>query len=478
MKTAVIIFHGIGEQRPMDTLRGFVEAVVGVTEGRQNYFSKPDKLSETLELRCLQAKGRGGAHFYEYYWAHLAEGTRLRAVIWWIIGLACRSGRNVPSSAKSLWYLTRLMLLTLLALIVSGVVGRLNQWFGAKAEFGIVWFSVLGILLLAQYSLVFFLGDAARYLSPLPSNIELRQRIRRQGLELMRTLHAREEYDRIVVVGHSLGSVIGYDIITHLWQEYSESVPALDDPAKQEIIRSCLKAKVHIQPFVRTELAAAGGKLGSEASPETVDQFRAAQSQTLREQRRLGNPWRVTDFITLGSPLAHGMLLQARGRDDFEMRKLQRELPTCPPQMDEKGYAYGASEPFAVGEGLKFTPLYLHDAAAFGVTRWTNLFFPAHLGLFGDFVGGPLAPAFGYGIKDIPVCTRSCYGLLDYTLMAHLRYWSPDSAVANETANRRHGAQSALQQLRKALDLSNRSFKAAPWPLTHVKSAGASPTTI
>ena len=29
MKQAVVVIHGIGEQRPMDTLRGFVEAMGG-----------------------------------------------------------------------------------------------------------------------------------------------------------------------------------------------------------------------------------------------------------------------------------------------------------------------------------------------------------------------------------------------------------------------------------------------------------------
>ena len=28
MKQAVVVIHGIGEQRPMDTLRGFVEAMI------------------------------------------------------------------------------------------------------------------------------------------------------------------------------------------------------------------------------------------------------------------------------------------------------------------------------------------------------------------------------------------------------------------------------------------------------------------
>ena len=57
-----------------------------------------------------------------------------------------------------------------------------------------------------------FVGDAARYLSSSPSNIKMRQEIRSEGVQLLRKLH-EQGYGRIVVVGHSLGSVIAYDIL-------------------------------------------------------------------------------------------------------------------------------------------------------------------------------------------------------------------------------------------------------------------------
>ena len=79
------------------------------------------------------------------------------------------------------------------------------------------------------YLIVDYVGDAARYLSPLPRNIRLRQKIRGECVRLLRTLHASGEYDRIIVVGHSLGSVIAYDAITHLWQEFNEELPGLED---------------------------------------------------------------------------------------------------------------------------------------------------------------------------------------------------------------------------------------------------------
>ena len=52
---AVVIIHGIGEQRPMDTLRGFVQSVLSVPkQGGEKYYSRPDPLTESFELRVLQ----------------------------------------------------------------------------------------------------------------------------------------------------------------------------------------------------------------------------------------------------------------------------------------------------------------------------------------------------------------------------------------------------------------------------------------
>ena len=83
----------------------------------------------------------------------------------------------------------------------------------------------------------------------------------------------------------------------------------------------------------------------------------------------------------------------------------------------------------------------LHSAAPFACTRWTNLYFPAILGLFGDMVGGPIGKWFGPGIKDIKV---KLSGLAQYTLIAHSSYWRRKE-IKNGTAS--------LPALIQALDL-------------------------
>ena len=55
--------------------------------------------------------------------------------------------------------------------------------------------------------------------------------------------------------------------------------------------------------------------------------------------------------------------------------------------------------------------------------RWSNLYFPYSRLIFGDLVGGPLAPAFGPGVRDIPV--RPCVdGWRATTVASHTKYWS------------------------------------------------------
>ena len=309
----------------------------------------------------------------------------------------------------------------------------LYDWYKAQRTLGAVWVAITLCALVLQFFLASYLGDAARYLSPRPRNIQLRQKIRTEGIKLLRNLHKSGEYDRIVLVGHSLGSVIGYDIVTHLWEEFNEKLPGMGEPEQQRYIREQMDRNDTPQPVIRNLLARAGEDLDSH--PDRRGEFRDLQREAWREIRRFDNPWLITDFITLGSPLTHGILLLASSREDFESRKEQRELVTCPPRRDAKGYAYSAPVPLDVGEGKKYTPLILHHAAPFAVTRWTNLYFPSQFGVFGDVVGGPLAPDFGPGILDIAVRTTRWRGLANWCLGSHGCYWRLEDLKRPEGKN-------------------------------------------
>lgn len=430
MKQAVVLIHGIGEQKPMDTARSFVEAVLPPPEpGREQYFSKPDKVSESFELRRLQSVGRNTIHFYEYYWASHVEGTTFRHLLTWVGRLLWRRPGCVPQGLKTVWWLSWLLLGG--ALTAAGL-GWLDGVLNAAASPTFTRASAVLLLLLAviQGFLIYFVGDAARYLSPAPQNIALRQRIRSEGVTLLNRLHRSGEYDRIVIVGHSLGSVIGYDIITALWHQHNE---VYDFTASKTGLDTLMEANLRPQPVVRDAIAALGEALKSLPESEAATDlrshlhqgFRRAQFACWQEQRSWGNPWRITDFITLGSPLAHATMLLARSPDEFRARVRQRELPSCPPVAEGGRYAYTPAAPIVTDAGRKFSPFILHHAAAFAVTRWTNLYFPAGLGLFGDVIGGPLGRVFGPGIHDIAVTMP---GVRGFTPAAHTAYWKQTAA--------------------------------------------------
>ena len=124
------------------------------------------------------------------------------------------------------------------------------------------------------------------------------------------------EYERVIVVGHSLGSVVAYDILKHLWQEYYTDYR---------------QPKASTQPAL-AKLEKIGEDLRKGINGATVDNYMQAQIELWKEMRSLGNPWLVTDLITAGSPLTHAAMLLANDEDDLRARQRQRDLPTNPPE--------------------------------------------------------------------------------------------------------------------------------------------------
>lgn len=469
MKQAVVLIHGIGEQKPMDTLRRFVSAVLPPAEpGREQYWSKPDPMAELFELRRLQKVGRPGTHFYEYYWAYHIEGTQLTHLLEWIWGLIRRPRSEIPTSLCGVWWVSRLLIGLLVVTTFLGGVGHVLDWYDKLPASGVIWLAITAVLSLLQYLLVYYLGDAARYLSPQPSNIDLRQKIRAEGIQLLRKLHESGKYDRIIVVGHSLGSVIGYDIITRLWQEYNELYTGFT-PDNQTLYELLDKGESP-QPMLRDELPDAGKNL-LDNTPEAFNVWRKCQRNAWIEQKYWGNPWRISDFITLGSPLAHAMLLLANSEEDFAQRKRQRELPTCPPQRDTNGYGYAADTTYEI-QDKKFKPLYLHHAAPFAVTRWTNLYFPVFGSLGGDFIGGPLRPVLGLGIKDVPVQNPALSQLRNHSPLAHTAYWQQILTEIASATPHSETASAADQPLEPTLTALRKALNLRELSKYHVPTAG------
>lgn len=452
LKQAIVFIHGIGEQQPMKTLRDLVDALQGENE---IYRSKPDGMSESFELRCLQLPSdrmnkRPITDFYEYYWAHHMTGGRYRAVLTWLRRLLSRPWGEVPKQLRPtyclIWGLLPLFLLALVVLTfqiwsessVEGVpLGSIKL--PVHLVLSLIALAIIAWLVLRALSDKIVLGyvaDAARYLAPDPDNIAQRNAIRAEGVELLRSLHASGRYFRIVVVGHSLGSVIGYDIIRHLWDELRTS--HAPNPCKQPCAEG-FDAKVQ--------------DLYNKEQPLSIEHFQQLQHELWREHRQAGIPWLVTDFITLGSPLSHAPLLLAENKAAFKRRQKELEYPRCPPQPDpEDGKTHYRKPYYPVVSQLEPHKIMVPNRGApYASTRWTNLYFPSNGGLRGDLIGGPLATHFGLGVRDIPVSLgekRWWKGFLN----SHVHYWDVKAT----------GKDGSLDVLRNALCLE--SLRDEAWP--------------
>lgn len=393
-RLAVVIVHGIGEQHPTTTLRAFADAVLARPRGpgKTRYFVKPEARSELLDLRRIVVPADGDApttHLFEIYWAHLIRDTRFHHVVGWLWNVLFRSPRKIPSRILRVYWLAWTLVMFALAAAVLGSL--LDLPIGVKLV-------LYALAPLCSYVALQWLGDAARYLIPSPDNIAARQAIRVAGLRLLRRLHEGDRYDRIVVVGHSLGSVIAYDLLACYWAECH---------------------KVHGRPETVSQPVLEG--FGARWANGNCGDL---QHELLVEQQRHGFGWRISDFITLGSPLSHATLLLADGPDEFELGKTELSMPTCPPRLDGESFVY---EPKDDGNrpGGRTNVKLMHHAALFACTRWHNYYFR------NDLVGGPLKPVLGEGIDDREIRYAGPRAWLrgKLPLMSHTHYWldSPEN---------------------------------------------------
>jgi hypothetical protein len=463
MRQAVVIIHGIGEQRPMETLRAFVAGALGVEKKTLEdlVFSKPDRISDTLELRRLSAPPRNSelprsklqpgceTDFYELYWQHLMEGTGWFHVWPWTLSLLCR--RKLTPRLKPIRRSLALMVLLIVVIILALTAGvspwlensPLWQWVaGSTVLVGLGWlvWGPIKWFLISQAGrfVLGVVGDAARYLTPDPPNIKARREIRTAGLELLRGLHEDKlrRYERIIVVGHSLGSVIAYDLITWFWQEQHHRVDLEHLANRREIVLT--------EPFP-PHISKRNGPSPLDALSQAsgCDEVRQRQwTMWWKLHRTKGLPWRITDLVTLGSPLAHAEVLLAESKEAFEQGKRQREFPTCPPQKED-ARDFGLLRRKCDQAGCPPEVRILHHGAPFAVTRWTNLFFP------GDIIGGPVAPLFGSGIKDVCLCPDAGDRRIAASVRSHTHYWDP-------------GEKRACEELAQALQLNEAKPELAP----------------
>lgn len=436
-RQAVVIIHGMGEQRPMDTLRSFVEGIIfwikrGNTdrETKPRYWSRPDGISEMYETRRITMQHHEGnpkTDFYEFYWAHHMRNTSFSHLLPWVWKLIKAPADQVPPRLKKLHHAV-LRIFSVIAVLVIAVLAAgflfkdaIAQYLLSIAGLVTIVIFILKVLVWAGKEPFFQIilntaGDAARYFNPMPSNIEERSSIRREGIAFLRKLHDSTaiKYDRIIVVGHSLGSVVAYDMIRLLWHEMHEKFSPSATPG-HDCFREMSTISKKQYPADYTMSA-----------PEISD-FQELQHQCWHQYRTNGNNWLISDFITCAGAIAHAdyYLLNKPPFAEFINYK---EFPASPPviegddtsvlhYMGEKQYTIGTD---ANGQPVKRSVFPLNHAAPFAVTRWTNIYFSS------DYVGSNATRIFRPGIKDIEVPRKGSKLLPD----GHTNYW--DALSDNE----------------------------------------------
>ena len=440
-KRAVVMIHGMGDQSPMETLRSFVAAVwtslpPGKDGKKRLTWSLRDRMSENLELWRIATNEDAEdvrTDFFEFYWADMMEDTRLSSVLSWFKRLFVRPLGRVPPPVRPPWYFglvgifVLLLLLTWLAWLAFFTLATGNVSVDRAMEpLLYVVMLVFFFWYLRRRVLIEVVGDAARYLTAAPSNIAARKRIRLAGLKLLEHLHCNPQYNRIIIVAHSLGTVVGYDLINFWWSEINGTIhhPASEQGGALERVEKAGQAVL--------------------ADASTLPDFRNAQRDYFHEVRDLSkDKWKISDFVTLGSPLtyAHFLLVNdgepllqsewdaieadwvhkwwkgldgvsARVAALFQARATQREFTLCPPITETPDKI--TYDPRPQGGDYRVP----HHGAPFAAVRWTNIYAPRKNILWGDAVGGPVAPLFGAGVKDIKL-----EGTVAKDFIAHTHYW-------------------------------------------------------
>lgn len=425
-KQAVVIIHGIGSQRPMETAREFVE---NIKDEADILYSSPDREANFYETRRLSLGGKKNTDFYEFYWANLVNEPTSSDLREWIGVLLFR--KKVSQRAKKIVYTVRGILFLFIAFFLFLVIRDYTYYIHndglLKWNSGV--YSIL-VFVLLRFALPRInikvsetVGDAVKYLTPSPQNIDSRYKIRQKGITLLRRLHEKKDkngnplYSRIVIVGHSLGSVVGYDLITNFWHDFIYEYAPEKLPVLQPVLEEMSSLLVHyhqnkeVQPF-----------------PEHL--YHKLQKLLFDEIKSLGNPWLISDFITLGSPLCHGDYIMAKDYEEFDRRTNYRELPLSPPKIEvkrqgneivkdyEKAISYMDSiKNQSEGEvDLRI----INHSSQFSFIRWNNIYFK------NDYVGGDLSFYFGKGIQNHCFVAKGGFLKQNLPCDSHTNYWDKE----------------------------------------------------
>lgn len=129
---------------------------------------------------------------------------------------ANRTARDPQRGADG--FLLLALALASLAVIAAHFVIERSPGGAAFAQSAVAWPLLVAASALIRLLLVQYVGDVAIYIMPYKLDLftELRREIKLRVYKAARAVYAQKEYRRVIVVGHSLGSVIAYDALNML----------------------------------------------------------------------------------------------------------------------------------------------------------------------------------------------------------------------------------------------------------------------
>ncbi len=160
------------------------------------------------------------------------------------------------------------------------------------------------------------------------------------------------------------------------------------------------------------------------------EEYLKLQNLLYDEIKSLENPWLISDFITIGSPLCHGAYIMAKDYAEFDRRTNYRELPLSPPKIEVKlvgkeivkdyDRAISYLDEVVGKKSDSVTMRIINHSSQFAFIRWNNIYFT------NDYVGGDLNFYFGEGIKNHEFTPNGSFRRQKLPCASHTNYWDKD----------------------------------------------------
>jgi hypothetical protein len=242
-RTAFVVIHGIGEQNPFETLDGFARGVIDHFERERVAWKAEHRLAARQGatgagwtesyVRLRPKEGERWVDVHEYYWAYQTEEQITVTDIGHWLDQTIQGAKKYFRENEELQHRYEGGENQYVSELIS--VLRWVQWWYRLIRIGMAllpdlnWLSGIRDWLegLTTPLIVGYIGDIAIYttMDEKSRYYQMRQKILAESQALLEQILADPDYDRVIMAGHSLGSVIAYDTLNLLNLRANLGVP-------------------------------------------------------------------------------------------------------------------------------------------------------------------------------------------------------------------------------------------------------------